>query len=73
MKNHQYIRKLPVKKLAELLVEEVEVNVLDEGLDGEWEDCYETRYTMPDGRYAYDFDDAVKYTMDWLNSERKED
>jgi len=72
MKNHEYIRKLSVKELAKLLVHAEEVNEGDEGMDGEWCDCYITHYTIPDGSYCYDFDDAVKYTIDWLNADRKD-
>lgn len=69
MKNHQYIRKLPVRKLAELLVSAIEVNEGDEGMDGEWQDFYVTHYVTPDGGYSYDYDDAVEHTIDWLNSD----
>lgn len=72
IKNHQYIRKLPVKKLAELLVHSEEINEGDEGIDGEWQDSYITYWSTPDGSKCYDFEDAVQYTMDWLNAERKE-
>lgn len=69
MKNHEYIRKLRVKELAEYLVHSEEVNEGDEGMDGEWQDFYVTHYIVPDGNYSYDYDDAVKYTIDWLNSD----
>lgn len=71
MKNHQYIRQLKMRKLAELLVKEIDVNEGDEGCDGEMHDFYVTRYITPDGAYSYDLDDAVSHTIDWLNSERK--
>lgn len=73
MKNHEYIRQLRVKKLAEFLVRPEEVNEGDEGLDGEWCDFYVTHYICPDGGWAYDYDDAVLHTIDWLNSDRSDD
>lgn len=73
MKNHGYIRKLSVKELAELLVDFEEVNEGDEGMDGEWEDYYVTRCICPDGTYSYDYEDAVLHTIDWLNSDYKEE
>ena len=71
MKNHEYIRQLSVKELAKLLVQVAEVNEGDEGMDGEWCDYYVTHFVIPDGRYCYDYDDAVRYTIDWLNADRK--
>lgn len=71
MKNHQYIRSLSVKELAKMLVRAEEVNEGDEGIDGEWQDFYVTHYYIPDGGWCYDFDDAVLYTIDWLNADRK--
>jgi hypothetical protein len=71
IKNHQYIRGLPVRKLAELLVRSEEVNEGDEGMDGEWCDFYVTQYVTPNGSYCYDYEDAVDYTIDWLNAEQK--
>ena len=72
MKNHQYIRQLSVKELAKLLVKEEEVNEGDYDYDDEPCDYYVTHYVIPDGSYCYNFEDAVKYTIDWLNSERAE-
>jgi hypothetical protein len=69
IKNHQYIRELSVKQLAELLIGTTEVNEGDEGMDGEWQDYYVTYYTAPDGSLCYDHDAAIKYTIDWLNAE----
>ena len=71
IKNHQYIRNLSVKELTKLLVKEVEVNEGDEGMDGEWLDCYITYFISPNGVQCYDFESAIAATMDWLNAERK--
>lgn len=73
MKNHEYIRKMKVKDLAKLLVRAEEVNEGREGTDGEWHDYYITHYTTPDGFYLYFYDDAVAYTIDWLNADRRGD
>lgn len=73
MKNHQYIRNLSVKELAKLLVKEEEHDEGDYDCDDNPISFYVTRYLIPDGSYSYDFDDAVKYTIDWLNAERKSD
>ena len=70
MKNHQHIRQLPVKELAKLLVREEEVNEGDYDYDDEPCDYYVTRYFIPDGSYCNDLEDAVHYTIDWLNAER---
>lgn len=74
MKNHQYIRQLPVKELAELLIKEREVPDYDEGLDGEWYQCGSwTQYILPDGSTCdWDIEDAIRYTVDWLNADHKE-
>ena len=70
MKNHEVIRNLPVEEFAEMLVKFEEVNVGDEGFNGEWVDFYEDYYTCPDGsRFCMDYDGALEYTIDWLNSE----
>lgn len=71
IKNHQYIRGLSVKELAELLVSTTEINEPDEGMDGEMYDYYVTYFVCPDGIRCYDFDDAVAHTIDWLNSDMK--
>lgn len=71
MKNHEYIRKMKVKDLARLLVRAEEVNEGDEGIDGEWEDYYVTHFVLPDGSWSYDYDDAVAYTIDWLNADMR--
>lgn len=73
MKNHQYIRQLSVKKLAEMLVHTEEVNEGDYNWNEEPCDYYVTKYYSPDGSYCADFDDAVQYTIDWLNADRKDD
>lgn len=72
MKNHEYIRRMKVKDLAKLLVKAEEVDEGDEGRDGEWYGDYMTHYTTPDGSWSYDYDDAVAYTIDWLNADYKE-
>ena len=69
MKNHQHIRQLSVRKLAELLVKQEEVNEGDEGMDGEMYDYYITYYVTPDNILCYDLDDAIQHTIDWLNSD----
>lgn len=71
MKNHQYIRGLKVKDLAKLLVHAEEVNEMDEGIDGEWQDFYVIHYKTPDGGFSYDYEDALLHTIDWLNAEYK--
>jgi len=71
IKNHQYIRQLPVKELAELLIKIIEVNEGDEGIDGEWQDCYMTHYVSPNGTYSYDYEDALQNTIDWLNADKR--
>lgn len=71
MKNHEYIRKMRVRELAEFLVRSEEVNEGDEGMDGEWQDFYVTHYISPDGSEAYCYEDAVSYAIDWLNSDYK--
>lgn len=71
MKNHEYIRKMKVKDLARLLVRAKEVNEGYEGMDGEWGDYYVTRFFAPDGSYLYYYDDAVAYTIDWLNADMR--
>lgn len=73
MKNHEYIRKLRVKELAKFLVCSEEVNEGDEGIDGEWCDFYVTHYIIPDGSWTYDYEDAVLYTIDWLNADWSEE
>lgn len=73
MKNHERIRKMKVKDLAELLVRAEEVNEGDEGIDGEWQDLYVTHYIAPDGSAYWDYDDAVAYTIDWLNADIRGD
>ena len=74
MKNHQYIRQLPVKELAKLLIKEKEIDDYDEGLDGEWHWCGSyTRYLLPDGTTCdWDLDDAIFHTVNWLNADHKE-
>lgn len=73
MKNHEYIRKqLPVKELARMLVDSEEVIETDGDMDGVCECCYVTHYTIPDGSYSYDYEDAVLHTIDWLNADYKE-
>ena len=71
MKNHEWIRSLKVKDLAKLLIRAEEVNEGDEGMDGEWQDCYVTHYISPCG-WSYCEDDAIQYTIDWLNSDHIE-
>lgn len=73
MKNHEYIRQLRVKDLAPFLISERTVSDYDEGLDGEYYQCGEyVEYILPDGRETNTYEDAVQYTIDWLNAERKE-
>lgn len=72
IKNYQYIRELPVKELAEILINTTEINEGDEGYDGEWLDYYVTYFVCPDGERCYDYDDAIEHTIDWLNNEREE-
>ena len=69
MKNHQYIRQMSVRQLAELLIKTEEINEGDEGIDGQWQDWYMTYYITPSGARCYTFDDAVEYTIDWLNAD----
>lgn len=69
MKNHEYIRKLKVKELAKFLIRSEEVNEGDEGIDGEWHDYYVTHYIIPNGSWTYSYEDAVLYTIDWLNAD----
>lgn len=73
MKNYEYIRQLKVKDLAELLVHAEEVNEGYEGMDGEWGDYYVTHYITPNGFDFYYYDDAVAYTIDWLNADMRGD
>lgn len=56
MTNHQYVKQLPVKELAKLLVYEDEYYV----------------YVCPDGAECYTDSDAIKHTVNWLNSEISE-
>lgn len=73
MKNHEYIRSLRVKDLAPFLISERTVPDYDEGLDGEYYQCGENvEYILPDGSETNSYEDAVKYTIDWLNAEHKE-
>ena len=73
MKNHEYIRKLPLKELAELLVTTEDINEGDENIDGERMDFYITYYISPNGIRHYDFEDAVESTIYWLASEKNEE
>lgn len=66
MTNLEYIRGLPEKELAELLVHSEEVNTGDENYDGEWVDYYETFYHSPNGCSYYGWEDAVEETIEWL-------
>lgn len=72
MKNHQYIRQMSVRQLAELLIKTEEINEGGEGMDGQWQAWYMTYYITPNGERYHTFDDAVEYTIDWLNSEHKD-
>lgn len=73
MKNHQYIRQLKVKDLAPLLIKSRTQQDWDEGLDGEWYCCGELLvYILPDGSETLSYEDAVHYTIDWLNAEHKD-
>ena len=71
MKNHQYIRELPIKELAKLLIQEVEINEGDYDWDDEPCDYYVTRYYIPNGDYDLDYERALSDTIDWLNAEKK--
>lgn len=67
------MKKLQVKELAKMLVRSEEVNEGDEGIDGEWYDFYVAHYICPDGGWAYDYEDAVLHTIDWLNADWSEE
>ena len=74
MKNHQFIRQLRVKDLAPLLIRSRTVPDWDEGLDGEYYVCGDyTEYILPNGLTTLSPEDAIHYTIDWLNSEYKPD
>lgn len=66
MKNHQYIRRLSVKELAELLVNEIQVDESEVWM------CTYYESKVIDGLWM-DYDDVLKETIDWLNADRKED
>jgi hypothetical protein len=70
MKNHQYIRQMSVEQLAELLIRTEEINEDDEGIGSGWQGFQMTYYITPGGARCYGYDDAVEYTIDWLNAER---
>ena len=72
MKNHQHIRQLRVKELAAFLIRTETVPDYDEGLDGEFYPCGEyVNYITPDGKKCFSFEDAIHYTIDWLNADHK--
>jgi len=74
VKNHQHIRSARVKELAAYLIRTETVPDYDEGLDGEWYQCGEyTDYIIPDGSRCMDYEEALKWTIDWLNSDYRED
>lgn len=61
-----------VKNLAELLVVPVTEFDQDEDLDGEWYSYPVERWRTPTGDLAYDYESALGQTINWLNSEYKE-
>lgn len=71
MKNHQYIRQLPVKELAKLLVKEVEIDEGNYDWNDNWISYYWTNYQTPIGELYGGEDDAIQATIDWLNAERE--
>ena len=74
MKNHQHIRQLRVKDLAAYLIRTETEPEYDEDLDGEWYCCGEhVWYVTPYGVRCWDYEDALEHTIDWLNSDYRED
>lgn len=72
MKNHQYLRQLKVKEFALYLIRSKTVPDYDEDIDGEWRQCGTyTEYIAPDGRSSLSYEDALRYTIDWLNAEHR--
>lgn len=60
MTNREYIKSLPIEKLAKILV----IN------DTSINDVFETIYIAPNGERFMSRDDAIDETIEWLKSER---
>ena len=69
MTNREYIQKLSDKELAEMLVYETETNYGDYDYDDNPIDWYLTEYITPDGEAFDNLKDAIRHTIEWLNTE----
>lgn len=68
MTNHDYIKNLSVKELAEMLVKETEI--YDDDDDGDGYVMTTTYYVGPEGMCGYGYADVLQATIDWLNKEK---
>ena len=60
MTNYEYIKSLPIEKLAKFLViDDTSIN-----------DVFETIYIAPNGERFMSRDDAIDETIEWLKSKR---
>ena len=63
MTNREYIKSLPIEKLAKLLV-------INDTSDTSQDDFFETTYITPNGERFMSYDDAIDETIEWLKAER---
>ena len=70
MTNRDYVLSLPDKELAELLINNTQTNIGDYDYDDNPIDWYIDEYITPDNESFQDYEDAVQYTIEWLNKTR---
>ncbi len=70
MRNIERIRHLKAEELAKYLIKSRNIQDYDEGIDGEmWYCGNHDEYIGPDGYTYDDYDEALKYAIEWLNEE----
>lgn len=69
MTNMERIQQMDEKELAELLVKET----LQQDVDYDWDESpfaiYETVYGLPNGEIYYNYDDALRDCIKWLQED----
>lgn len=73
MTNLDYIRNLPIERIAELTLREI----VEEDYVDNWDDEPEywgltSYYRCSDGKEYYDYDEALEHEIWWLKQERTE-
>lgn len=69
MNNLEYIRSLPLKELAFLLVLPYHDTIIDENCNGESIEFDDDVYITPDGSRYWGFESAIYNVIAWLKQE----